>query len=147
MQACDAIIRAEGRGCCGQCFETDPHGLLDKFKVIDVADQQQEIQNLTRVAAQAVIAFGEHAKEIRRLRAESSGHVEEIALLRGRLSALEAGEERADATVKQRLLVEVMTEVRKVVQALPERVQEVEECIIALEKKLKLTRRPKGQRG
>jgi hypothetical protein len=68
MSACDLHIRAYGKGCCEACFEQDTHGLLDKFKVIDVGDHQQELENLTRLAAQAVIARGEHANAIRQCR-------------------------------------------------------------------------------
>ena len=139
MAECDVVIRTEGRGCCEQCFETDPHGLLDQFKVIDVADQQREIDNHTRLLAQTVIARGEHATAIRQLQAQVGTMAQAIAVLEAKL-------ERQDEGEKRRLMVEVMTEVRSVVRALPERVQEVEECIVALERKLKLVRRPKHDR-
>lgn len=48
MEACDLTIRRSGHGCCPACFDADTHGLLDKFKRIDVGVQAQEIESLTR---------------------------------------------------------------------------------------------------
>lgn len=148
MAQCDALIREHGHGCCDSCFEEDTHGLLDKFKVIDVADHAQELQNLTRIAAQTVIGFGEHAKAIRTLRAETAGLIQENALLRGRIQELEQHEAEAlvDTRVKARLLKEVMAQVRTVVARLPERVKELEDVATALEIHLGLQRRPKASR-
>jgi hypothetical protein len=147
MQACDATIRQTGAGCCAACFEADTHGLLDKFRVIDVADHAQEIQNLTRLAAQTVIGFGEHAKAIRRLQADYTALVEENALLRGKLQEWEHTEATIDQRVKARLMTAVLGEVRTLVQNLPERVQELEDVVRALENHFGLRRRPKGRRG
>ena len=146
MVDCDATIREKGLGCCPDCFTADTHGLLEPFKIYDVADLAQDIQNLTRLMAQMVIARGEHAKAIRSLRADVGGLVEENALLRGRVQRLETGEEKADAATKERLLTEVLTEVRGLVHALPERVRELEDVARALEAHLKLKRKPKTQR-
>jgi uncharacterized coiled-coil protein SlyX len=139
MVACDATIRTEGHGCCPECFDTDTHGLLDKFKVIDVAVQEQQIQNLNRLAAQTVIGFSEHAKTIRRLLADVDRLTRENAEMRGRLDRAEPGE-------KQRLLHEVMDTARAAVRNLPERITEVEQCLAAIEERLKIRRVPKSRR-
>jgi hypothetical protein len=139
MVACDATIRESGDGCCEGCFLRDTHGLLDKFKVVDVADLSQEVSNLDRLMAQMVLARHEHANAIRQLRAQNDQMAEAIA-------RLEARQETVDGKVQVKLLAEVLVEVRHIVRNLPERVAELEEVAEALEAKLKLTRRPKEQR-
>ena len=89
MADCDAHIKEHGRGCCGSCFVQDTHGLLDRFKVIDVADLAQELDNHSRLIAQMVIARSEHANVIRQLRADVGRMLEENALLHGRVRELE----------------------------------------------------------
>ena len=146
MVDCDITIREKGLGCCPDCFEADTHGLLDQFRVVDVAELAQEISNLTRLLAQMVIARSEHAKAIRSLRADVAAVIEENALLRGRVTDLEEDEEEVDKATKRRLITEALGEVRKLVHDLPERVREVEDCIVGIEQRLKIRRRPKAQR-
>lgn len=131
---CDEHIKEHGQGCCGACFIRDTHGLLDKFKVIDVAEQQQDIENLHRLVAQMVIARSEHAKTIRGLMADMEAVVEQINLLRGK-------QERADEAEKRHLLTEVMTEVRAVVRELPERLAIVEKALPEIERRVGLRRK------
>lgn len=146
MVDCDATIKEKGLGCCPDCFTNDTHGLLEPFKIYDVADLAQDIQNLTRLMAQMVIARGEHAKAIRSLRADMAATIEENALLRGRVQQLEAREEMVDERTKRNLVVAALTEVRSVVRDLPERVRELEDVARALEAHLKLKRKPKARR-
>jgi chromosome segregation ATPase len=146
MVDCDATIRDKGLGCCPDCFEHDTHGLLEPFKIYDVADLAQDVQNLTRLLAQMVIARSEHAKAIRSLRADVAAVIEENALLRGRVTDLEEDEEEVDKATKHRLITEALGEVRKLVHDLPERVRELEDVARALEAHLKLRRRPKERR-
>lgn len=146
MVACDGIIRTQGIGCCPECFTADTHGLLEPFKIYDVADLAQDIQNLTRLLAQMVIARSEHAKAIRSLRADMAAVVEENALLRGRVMDLEEDEEEVDAATKKRLLTEAIQEARALVHDLPERVRELEDVARAIEARLKIRRIPKDKR-
>jgi uncharacterized protein YoxC len=146
MVDCDATIREKGVGCCPDCFTADTHGLLEPFKIYDVADLAQDIQNLTRLMAQMVIARSEHAHVIRGLMADVDGVVEENALLRGRVQELEAREEMADARVKTALIKQALHEVRAIVRDLPERVRELEDVARALEDRLKIRRIPKDKR-
>lgn len=146
METCDRTIRETGSGCCSDCFISDTHGLLDQFRPIDVAELAQEVTNLTRLLAQMVIARTEHAKAIRSLRADMAATIQENALLRGRVSELEQIEETADIVDKRLLLAEVLSEVRTLVEALPERVKELEDVAVAIEAKLGLVRKPKAKR-
>lgn len=146
METCDVHIREHGVGCCPACFTDDTHGLLDQFRPIDVAELAQEIQNLTRLMAQMVIARTEHAKAIRSLRAESAAAIQENAFLRGRVQELEHREEMADERTKRNLIVAALTDVRTIVRNLPERVTELEHVAEALEAHLKLVRKPKENR-
>ena len=138
MAACDVVIRERGEGCCERCFQADTHGLLAGEE--EKSEHRQELDNLTRLAAQAVIARGEHAREIRRLQADVGRLTEEVALLRG-------DQERADEGEKKRLLAEVIAEVRVLVRDLPERVKIVELCIEGIERKLGLTRKKAPQKA
>jgi flagellar hook-basal body complex protein FliE len=139
MASCDAWIKETGQGCCPECFTHDTHGLLDRFKVVDVAELAQEADNHSRLIAQMVIARSEHAKAIYQLRAQVDSLTESVA-------KLEAKQDRVDEGEKRHLLTEVMAEVRKAVHALPERVQELEDVAVALEGRLGLRRRPKSAR-
>jgi uncharacterized protein Yka (UPF0111/DUF47 family) len=100
----------------------------------------QEIANLNRLAAQTVIARSEHAMAIRTLQAEVDRISAALARIEGRLDREEPGE-------KKRLLQEVMTEVRTAVHSLPERVKELEDVAVGLERHLKIVRRPKEKRS
>lgn len=131
---CDEHIREHGSGCCDACFTRDTHGLLTSG------------EGLTRLVAQLVIARHEHARTIRMLIADVSRLIEENALLRGRVDELERQEQRTDAMDKRRLLVEALGYVRSMVHDLPERIEEVEDCVRALETHLRLRRRPKAVR-
>lgn len=146
METCDVTIRETGQGCCPDCFLSDTHGLLEQFRPIDVAELAQEVQNLTRLLAQMVIARSEHAKAIRSLRADMAATIQENALLRGRLQELERSEERVDAGTKASLIQEAIKEARGLVAALPERVKELEDVAVAIEAKLGLIRKPRGKR-
>ncbi len=134
MPQCDVLIRETGKGCCPECFEQDTHGLLDKFKVIDVADHAQDTSNLNRLAAQTVIGFSEHAKAIRHLRADVDTMIEQLARIEGMLERAEPGE-------KRKLMREVMIEVRGVVQDLPERMGQIERALPELEAHVGLRRK------
>ena len=147
MAECDAHIREHGQGCCTECFEHDTHGLLDKFKVIDVSDLAQEVQNLQRLMAQMVIARSEHAKVIRQLMADTTGLVQENAILRGTINELVRREEMVDERTKRNLITAALQEVRTIVRNLPERVQELEDVAAGLERHLKLVRKPKDKRS
>jgi len=134
---CDQHIREAGTGCCDACFTRDTHGLLDHQTPTDL---RQAVENLNRLSAQMVIARHEHAQAIRRLRAETTELIQEVALIRGRL-------EEADRTVRRTLLNDVVDETRRLVRDLPDRIKELEDVAAALEAHLKLRRKPKGERG
>jgi chromosome segregation ATPase len=146
MEQCDTAIRETGAGCCRDCFERDTHGLLDPFRIIDVRDLQQEVDNLTRLMAQTVIARGEHAKLLRRLQADANRLTEENAMLRARIIQMDRERDLVDEEMEVEMLTELLTRVREVVEALPERVAELEDCVAGIEGKLKLKRRPKEAR-
>jgi len=136
MGDCDRTIRETGAGCCERCFTADTHGLL---VAADRSEDHRDIANLTRLAAQAVIARGEHANAIRQLRAQVDALTETVAVM-------QAQAERVDEGEKRRLLAEVMREVRAAVKSLPERVAELEEVAVGLERHLKIRRKPKAER-
>lgn len=143
LAECDEWIRETGHGCCDACFVNDTHGLL---RAGPVSEHAQEISNLTRLAAQMVLARHEHASAIRMLINDVGRLIEETALLRGRVAELELREERVDERTKRNLMLEAMHEVRVWVRGLPERVAELEDCVVGLERHLKLRRRPVAQR-
>ena len=141
---CDIHIRDEGTGCCDACFERDTHGLLEGAAPADLA---QSIDNLHRLAAQMVLARHEHAKAITRLRADVSSLIEEVALLRGRVDESERRQATVDDRTKQAIIVAAMHEFRQYVRNLPERVQEVEDCVVGIEQHLKIRRKPPTERA
>jgi hypothetical protein len=147
MFGCDARIRETGQPCCDRCLPEDTHGLLPEHGDVQI---RREIANLIRVTAEQVIARTEHARAIRELRADVADLIGQVAGLRAELTeavrSINARLAVAEPEVRHGLLVDVMTEVRQVVRDLPERLDEVEDCVVGIETHLKLRRKPKTAR-
>ena len=71
MTACDTSLRETGAPCCDRCIDEDAHGLLPSYHDEpvrrEVGNVRRDLTDLTRHAAETVIARSEHAKAIREL--------------------------------------------------------------------------------
>lgn len=111
-----------------------------------MASVRQEVDDITRVLAELVIARREDTAGLRQLAAEVVRLSQENAALHAEIVELRRATAAVDATAKAAILDQLAADVRWAVFDLPTRLDDVEECIVGLEHHLRVKRRPKDQR-
>ena len=111
----------------------------DLLRVLDAEARLQEVERQwVEEAARMVIFRTEVARKLSEMNAR-------IVAMERDHARLEATEEQIRIRSKRALMIEVTDEARKMIGGLPHRVETIEKCLVEIEARLGLRRKPKSQ--